>query len=50
MLEDFYYRINDFPITIPPLRERIEDIHLLAEYFLKVYTEGMGKRVRGLFS
>jgi DNA-binding NtrC family response regulator/tetratricopeptide (TPR) repeat protein len=47
MLEDFYYRINDFPITIPPLRERIEDIHLLAEYFLKVYTEGMGKRVRG---
>jgi transcriptional regulator with PAS, ATPase and Fis domain len=47
MLEDFYYRINDFPITIPPLRERIEDIHLLAEYFLKVFTGGMGKRVRG---
>lgn len=47
MLEDFYYRINDFPITIPPLRERIEDIHLLAEYFLKVYTGGMSKRVRG---
>ena len=47
MLEDFYYRINDFPITIPPLRERVEDIHLLAEYFLKVYTEGMRKRVCG---
>jgi transcriptional regulator with PAS, ATPase and Fis domain len=47
MLEDFYYRINDFPITIPPLRERVEDIHLLAEYFLKVYTGQMGKRVRG---
>jgi transcriptional regulator with GAF, ATPase, and Fis domain/Flp pilus assembly protein TadD len=47
MLEDFYYRINDFPLTIPPLRERIEDIHLLAEYFLKIHTEGMGKRVRG---
>jgi len=47
MLEDFYYRINDFPITIPPLRERVEDIHLLAEYFLKVLSEGMGKRVRG---
>ncbi|MFA4947075.1 MAG: sigma 54-interacting transcriptional regulator [Candidatus Krumholzibacteriia bacterium] len=47
MLEDFYYRINDFPITIPPLRERIEDIHLLAEYFLKVYTGEMSKRVRG---
>ncbi|MDD4857808.1 MAG: sigma 54-interacting transcriptional regulator, partial [Candidatus Krumholzibacteria bacterium] len=46
MLEDFYYRINDFPITIPPLRERVEDIHLLAEYFLKVFAEGMKKRVR----
>jgi DNA-binding NtrC family response regulator/tetratricopeptide (TPR) repeat protein len=46
MLEDFYYRINDFPITIPPLRERVEDIHLLAEYYLKVFSEGMGKRVR----
>jgi DNA-binding NtrC family response regulator len=47
MLEDFYYRINDFPITIPPLRERVEDVHLLAEYFLKVIAEGMNKRVRG---
>ena len=47
MLEDFYYRINDFPITIPPLRERVEDIHLLAEYFLKVFAEEMKKRVCG---
>lgn len=47
MLEDFYYRINDFPITIPPLRERVEDTHLLAEYFLKVFSEQMSKRVRG---
>jgi transcriptional regulator with GAF, ATPase, and Fis domain/Tfp pilus assembly protein PilF len=46
MLEDFYYRINDFPITIPPLRERVEDIHLLAEYYLRVFGEGLGKRVR----
>ena len=46
MLEDFYYRINDFPITIPPLRERVEDIHLLAEYYLKVFSEGMAKRIR----
>jgi DNA-binding NtrC family response regulator/tetratricopeptide (TPR) repeat protein len=46
MLEDFYYRINDFPITIPPLRERVEDIHLLAEYFLKSFSEAMKKRVR----
>jgi DNA-binding NtrC family response regulator/tetratricopeptide (TPR) repeat protein len=47
MLEDFYYRINDFPITILPLRERVEDVHLLAEYYLKVFGEGMGKRLRG---
>jgi transcriptional regulator with GAF, ATPase, and Fis domain len=47
MLEDFYYRINDFPITILPLRERVEDIHLLAEYYLKVFSEGMGKHIRG---
>jgi transcriptional regulator with GAF, ATPase, and Fis domain/tetratricopeptide (TPR) repeat protein len=47
MLEDFYYRINDFPITIPALRERVEDVHLLAEYYLKTFAEMMGKRVRG---
>lgn len=47
MLEDLYYRINDFPISVPPLRERVEDIDLLAEYFLKVFCESMKKRLRG---
>jgi transcriptional regulator with GAF, ATPase, and Fis domain len=36
--QDLYYRINVFPIEIPPLRERREDISLLAHYFLKQYA------------
>ena len=37
--EDLYYRINTIEIKIPPLRERVEDIPMLAEHFLQVYTE-----------
>ncbi|NBU71784.1 MAG: sigma-54-dependent Fis family transcriptional regulator, partial [Bacteroidetes bacterium] len=41
--EDLYYRINVFPIKIPPLRERIEDIVPLAEKFLVKYRVSMGQ-------
>jgi len=44
--EDFYYRLNVFPIYIPPLRERRTDILLLAEYFLQKYNEENKKKVQ----
>jgi two-component system response regulator PilR (NtrC family) len=46
--EDLYYRINVIPISLPPLRERREDIPLIAEHFLTKYTEQMGKSVAGV--
>lgn len=46
--EDLFYRLNVFTIHIPPLRERIEDIPLLANYFLKKFTTSMNKKVSGI--
>lgn len=43
--EDLYYRLNAFPIYLPPLRERKADIPELAKYFIQQFTESMGKTI-----
>src|SRR4030042_785796 len=45
--EDLYYRLNILPTSIPLLRERQEDIPMLAVHFLKKYAEEMGKTIKG---
>jgi formate hydrogenlyase transcriptional activator len=45
---DLYYRLNAFPIIIPSLRERREDIAALANFFLRLYSKKMGKSFKGI--
>jgi DNA-binding NtrC family response regulator len=46
--EDLYYRLNVITIQLPPLRDRPEDVPLLAQHFLKMYADKMGKQVSGI--
>ena len=41
--QDLYYRLNVFPVTVPPLRQRKDDIPLLAKAFIERYARGLGK-------
>ena len=46
--EDLYYRLSVFPIELPPLRDRLDDVPLLAEEFIRAFNREHGKAVQGI--
>ena len=45
---DLFYRLNVFPIEMPPLRERKDDLRMLVEYFIQRYASAAGKKIRNI--
>src|SRR6202035_2064565 len=46
--QDLFYRLNVFPIRVPALRERVDDIPLLVEYLIERYSQKAGKKIRNI--